>query len=157
MNSVTENLSRKIVIRCTLVNASQFAYAFKYGNAKIGLKVTKPENRISFHHRNTPSLAVSPMATTSENPKPSEPLPSAIQAYWLPAILFCASVFFQLVAIPRSFPPSHYDALGIKSFSSIELVNEAYQQLSSNCYFNVLVLSVNTVWCNHQNCTANSS
>ncbi|KAI3820850.1 hypothetical protein L1987_08400 [Smallanthus sonchifolius] len=72
------------------------------------------------------------MATTSENPKPSEPLPSAIQAYWLPAILFCASMFFQLVAIPRSFPPSHYDALRIKSFSSIEQVNEAYQQLSSN-------------------------
>ncbi|KAL9995494.1 hypothetical protein Hdeb2414_s0687g00935751 [Helianthus debilis subsp. tardiflorus] len=49
------------------------------------------------------------MATKSENPKPPKPLPSVIQAYWLPAILFCASMFFQLVAIPRSFPPSHYD------------------------------------------------
>ncbi|KAJ0790009.1 putative protein-disulfide reductase [Helianthus annuus] len=72
------------------------------------------------------------MATKSENPKPPKPLPSVIQAYWLPAILFCASMFFQLVAIPRSFPPSHYDALGIKSFSSIEQVNEAYQKLYLN-------------------------
>ncbi|KAL8244129.1 hypothetical protein R6Q59_010387 [Mikania micrantha] len=67
------------------------------------------------------------MAKTSENPKPS-----IIQAYWLPAMLFCASMFFQLVAIPRSFPPSHYDVLGIKSFSSIEQLNEAYKQLSSD-------------------------
>ncbi|XP_024976391.1 uncharacterized protein LOC112514274 isoform X1 [Cynara cardunculus var. scolymus] len=72
------------------------------------------------------------MATTSEIPKPkSELLPSIVMAYWLPAILFCASMFFQLVAIPRSFPPSHYDVLGIKSYGSIEQVNEAYRQLSS--------------------------
>ncbi|KAK9080429.1 hypothetical protein SSX86_000187 [Deinandra increscens subsp. villosa] len=72
------------------------------------------------------------MATKSENPKSPEPSPSVIQAYWFPEILFCASMFFQLVAIPRSFPPSHYDALGIRPFSSIEQVNEAYQQLSSD-------------------------
>ncbi|KAJ9568296.1 hypothetical protein OSB04_004262 [Centaurea solstitialis] len=75
------------------------------------------------------------MATTnsSEIPKPkSEALPSIIKSYWLPAILFCASMFFQLVAIPRSFPPSHYDVLGIKSYGSIEQVNEAYRKLSSN-------------------------
>ncbi|KAL8244127.1 hypothetical protein R6Q59_010385 [Mikania micrantha] len=51
------------------------------------------------------------MAKTSENPKPS-----IIQAYWLPAMLFCASMFFQLVAIPRSFPPSHYDVFGDQVF-----------------------------------------
>ncbi|KAL7598254.1 hypothetical protein Lser_V15G21596 [Lactuca serriola] len=81
------------------------------------------------------------MATTSENPKATIPeipkaksgsLPSIVKAYWLPAILFSASMFFQLVALPRSFPPSHYDVLGIKTYSSIEQVNEAYQHLSSN-------------------------
>ncbi|KAI3504671.1 hypothetical protein L1887_26318 [Cichorium endivia] len=102
------------------------------------------ENRIFLHHCNNQSiqlLALLPMATTSENPKAtiseipkakSESLPSIIKAYWLPAILFSASMFFQLVAIPRSFPPSHYDVLGIKTYSSIEQVNEAYQTLSSN-------------------------
>ncbi|XP_076918424.1 uncharacterized protein LOC143578843 isoform X1 [Bidens hawaiensis] len=73
------------------------------------------------------------MATTSENPTASKPsLPSVIKAYWLPAVLFTAFMFFQLVAIPRSFPPSHYDVLGIKSFSSVEQVNGAYQKLYSN-------------------------
>nr|XP_043607357.1 uncharacterized protein LOC122579285 isoform X2 [Erigeron canadensis] len=75
------------------------------------------------------------MATKPEIPKPkSEATPAVaiVKAYWLPAILFLAAMFFQLVAIPRSFPPSHYDVLGIPSFGSIEEVNEAYQQLSSN-------------------------
>ncbi|KAK9080433.1 hypothetical protein SSX86_000191 [Deinandra increscens subsp. villosa] len=93
----------------------------------------EPENLLlSPYHSNSCRLSPSPMATKSENPKSPEPSPSVIQAYWFPAILFCASMFFQLVAIPRSFPPSHYDALGIRPFSSIEQVNEAYQQLSSD-------------------------
>ncbi|KAL4566500.1 hypothetical protein LXL04_030616 [Taraxacum kok-saghyz] len=86
-------------------------------------------------------LAPPAMATTSETLKTpiseipkakSGSFPSIVKAYWLPAILFSASMFFQLVAIPRSFPPSHYDVLGIKTYSSIEQVNEAYQHLSSN-------------------------
>nr|GEV86646.1 DnaJ heat shock N-terminal domain-containing protein [Tanacetum cinerariifolium] len=76
------------------------------------------------------------MATPSSPviPKPqSKPSPAAIiKAYWLPAILFSGAMFFQLVAIPRSFPPSHYDVLGLKGYSSTEQVGETYHKLHSD-------------------------
>ncbi|KAA8542456.1 hypothetical protein F0562_023408 [Nyssa sinensis] len=56
---------------------------------------------------------------------------STLRAYSLPLILFIASMFYQLTIIPRSYPPSHYDVLGIKRYSSIEEVTEAYEKLSS--------------------------
>ncbi|XP_057952324.1 uncharacterized protein LOC131146631 [Malania oleifera] len=56
---------------------------------------------------------------------------SALRAYWLPLILFSASLFFQLIVIPSSFPPSHYEVLGIARYSSIEEVTDAYEKLLS--------------------------
>lgn len=40
---------------------------------------------------------------------------AAAKRYWLPLVLFALGFFFQLVVLPRSFPPSHYD--GTRSFS----------------------------------------
>ncbi|KAJ4841047.1 hypothetical protein Tsubulata_009388 [Turnera subulata] len=60
------------------------------------------------------------------------PLTAAtIKAYAIPLFLLSVSVFYQLVVLPRSFPPSHYDALGIKRFSPVEEVNDAFEKLSS--------------------------
>lgn len=56
---------------------------------------------------------------------------SKVKAYWAPLILFGLGLFYQLVVLPRSFPPSHYDALGIKPYSSVEQVKEAYEKFSS--------------------------
>ncbi|KAI7985525.1 hypothetical protein LOK49_LG14G00646 [Camellia lanceoleosa] len=56
---------------------------------------------------------------------------SVLKAYWFPLILFAASMFYQLLILPRSYPPSHYDVLGIKRYSSMEQVTEAYEKFSS--------------------------
>nr|GMD07660.1 DnaJ homolog subfamily C member 16 isoform X1 [Ipomoea batatas] len=55
----------------------------------------------------------------------------ALKTYWLPLTLFVASLCFQLLVTPHFFPPSHYDVLGIKRYSSIEEVTKAYEKLSS--------------------------
>ncbi|OMO49845.1 hypothetical protein CCACVL1_30783 [Corchorus capsularis] len=52
-----------------------------------------------------------------------------IKAYSVPLILFSLSMLYQLVILPRSFPPSHYDVLEIKMYSSMEAVIEAYENL----------------------------
>ncbi|XVE56902.1 hypothetical protein DITRI_Ditri04bG0047800 [Diplodiscus trichospermus] len=54
-----------------------------------------------------------------------------IKAYAVPLILFSLAMLYQLVLLPRSFPPSHYDVLGIKTYGSIEDVKEAYENLES--------------------------
>ncbi|KAL5544522.1 hypothetical protein UlMin_008306 [Ulmus minor] len=51
---------------------------------------------------------------------------SIIRAYSVPLVLFVGAMFYQLVVIPNSFPPSHYDVLGLKRYSSIEEVKTAY-------------------------------
>ncbi|KAG6743093.1 hypothetical protein POTOM_054039 [Populus tomentosa] len=56
---------------------------------------------------------------------------SKIKAYSVPVFLFSLSVFYQLVVLPRSFPASHYDVLGIKRYSSVEEVKEAYDKMNS--------------------------
>ncbi|OVA12210.1 DnaJ domain [Macleaya cordata] len=56
---------------------------------------------------------------------------SVLKAYSVPLLLFSLAIFFQLFVIPTSFPPSHYEVLGIKPYSSIEEVAEAYEKLSS--------------------------
>uniref|UniRef100_A0A803R088 J domain-containing protein n=1 Tax=Cannabis sativa TaxID=3483 RepID=A0A803R088_CANSA len=56
---------------------------------------------------------------------------STIKAYSVPLALFLVAMFYQVVLIPKSFPPSHYDALLINKYSSIEEVKEAYEKLSS--------------------------
>ncbi|ONK75426.1 uncharacterized protein A4U43_C03F16720 [Asparagus officinalis] len=54
-----------------------------------------------------------------------------MKRYSVPLVLFAVGLFFQLVVLPNSYPPSHYDVLGIKPYSSIEDVTEAYEKLSS--------------------------
>lgn len=56
---------------------------------------------------------------------------SILKAYWIPLTLFALFVLFQLVLLPNSFPPSHYDVLQISRKSSIEQVKEAYENFVS--------------------------
>ncbi|CAN1296522.1 DnaJ homolog subfamily C member 10 [Linum perenne] len=71
------------------------------------------------------------MAGDSSKP-PTSSMASRIKAYSVPLLLFSLSLFYQLAVLPNSFPPSHYDVLGIKRFSSVEEVKDAYEKLSSN-------------------------
>ncbi|KAL8091445.1 hypothetical protein AgCh_033891 [Apium graveolens] len=57
---------------------------------------------------------------------------SILKAYSIPLILFILSLYCQLIIIPRSFPTSHYDVLGIKLDSSIEEVTDAYRDLTAH-------------------------
>jgi Zn-dependent membrane protease YugP len=36
-------------------------------------------------------------------------IPAEVRRYWLPISLFTAGFLFQLIVLPRHFPPSHYD------------------------------------------------
>ncbi|XAR50029.1 Protein-disulfide reductase [Bertholletia excelsa] len=56
---------------------------------------------------------------------------SVLKAYWFPLILFASSMVYQLVVLPRSYPPSHYSVLGINERASIEEVTEAHKKLLS--------------------------
>ncbi|KAK1565010.1 hypothetical protein Q3G72_016772 [Acer saccharum] len=56
---------------------------------------------------------------------------SKMKAYSVPLFLFVLALFYQLFLLPRSFPPSHYDVLGIKRYTSIEQVKSAYDELYS--------------------------
>ncbi|WCJ35916.1 DNAJ heat shock N-terminal domain-containing protein [Euphorbia peplus] len=56
---------------------------------------------------------------------------TAIKAYAVPLLLFSLSLFYQLVVLPRSFPLTHYDVLGVAKYSSIDEVKNAYEKLSS--------------------------
>ncbi|KAK6123167.1 hypothetical protein DH2020_043069 [Rehmannia glutinosa] len=56
---------------------------------------------------------------------------STLKAYALPLFLLAASVFYQLVVLPRNFPPSYYDVLGVPKYSSIEEVTRAYEKITS--------------------------
>ncbi|WOK97578.1 hypothetical protein Cni_G06286 [Canna indica] len=58
----------------------------------------------------------------------------AAKRYSLPTILFALGFFFQLVLLPRSFPPTHYDVLGVKRNASIEEVTFAYENLTANLF-----------------------
>ncbi|XP_059644075.1 uncharacterized protein LOC132285859 [Cornus florida] len=68
----------------------------------------------------------------SDNPMARPSMASILKAYSLPLILFTVSMYYQLFVIPRSFPVSHYDVLGINRDNSIEEVTDAYEKLSSN-------------------------
>ncbi|MCL7031837.1 hypothetical protein MKW94_029295 [Papaver nudicaule] len=56
---------------------------------------------------------------------------SLLKAYLFPLILLSLAISFHLFVIPSSSPISHYDVLGIKQYSSIEEVTEAYEKFSS--------------------------
>ncbi|CAL5362252.1 unnamed protein product [Camellia sinensis] len=79
------------------------------------------------------SLSKTSLATrvSPEIPTAKSSLVSVLKAYWFPLILFASSMFNQLLILPRSYPPSHYDVLGIKRYSSMEQVTEAYEKFSS--------------------------
>ncbi|XP_059303624.1 uncharacterized protein LOC132055693 [Lycium ferocissimum] len=72
-----------------------------------------------------------PSVRVPTKPPVTYPVLLTLKAYFIPFILFSASVFYQLIVIPRAFPRSHYDSLGIRAHSSIEDVSQAYEKLSS--------------------------
>ncbi|KAL3528409.1 hypothetical protein ACH5RR_007731 [Cinchona calisaya] len=92
------------------------------------------------------------MATTTTTGRPPLPqpmaavsissIPSILKAYSIPLFLLGIALFFQLVVTPRSFPPSHYDVLGVKKYASIEEVTQAYEKLTSHRDSGVPVPSV---------------
>ncbi|KAL9155960.1 hypothetical protein ABFS82_09G041100 [Erythranthe guttata] len=65
------------------------------------------------------------------NPISASSVKSTLKAYFVPLLLLAASIFFQLVVVPRNFPPSYYDVLGIPKYSSIEEVTRAYERITS--------------------------
>ncbi|KAG9451366.1 hypothetical protein H6P81_011331 [Aristolochia fimbriata] len=60
-----------------------------------------------------------------------------LKRYALPLTLFSLSIIFQLIVVPSTFPPSHYDVLGVRQFSSIQEVTEAYEKLTEKWNTNV--------------------
>ncbi|KAG2321275.1 hypothetical protein Bca4012_055790 [Brassica carinata] len=66
-----------------------------------------------------------------ETPSPSSSMPSVLRAYAAPIFIFVLSMFFQLFLLPRSFPTSHYDILGVKTYGSVDDVREAYDAIAS--------------------------
>ncbi|XP_042041967.1 uncharacterized protein LOC121787330 [Salvia splendens] len=80
------------------------------------------------------------MATPGRQNLPNNPPTiSSIKHYYIPLLLLATSVFFQLVVLPRSFPPSHYDVLGIPKYSSVEEVTQAYEKITSRWNSSVTV------------------
>ncbi|GJN33197.1 hypothetical protein PR202_gb21768 [Eleusine coracana subsp. coracana] len=57
-------------------------------------------------------------------------IPPVVRRYWLPILLITAGFLFHLLVLPHSYPPTHYDVLGIERFAPVEKVVEAYEQLS---------------------------
>ncbi|XP_057516173.1 uncharacterized protein LOC130797569 [Amaranthus tricolor] len=83
-----------------------------------------------------PSSSPSPQSTANNSSSPPKKLSdsqitSLIKAYWIPATLFSLFMLFHLVFIPKAFPVSHYDVLGVSRRSSIEEVKEAYDNFVS--------------------------
>ncbi|CAA7013673.1 unnamed protein product [Microthlaspi erraticum] len=65
-----------------------------------------------------------------ETPSPPSMI-SVLRAYAAPIFIFILAMFFQLFLLPRSFPPSHYDVLGVKMYSPVDDVREAYENIAS--------------------------
>ncbi|XP_010532213.2 PREDICTED: uncharacterized protein LOC104808258 [Tarenaya hassleriana] len=64
-------------------------------------------------------------------PLNSSSMMSTLRAYAAPIFIFFLAMFFQLFLLPRSFPPSHYDVLGVTRHCSAEEVREAYESFES--------------------------
>lgn len=64
-----------------------------------------------------------------ESPSSSSSMPSVLRAYAAPIFIFVLAMFFQLFLLPRSFPTSHYDVLGVKTYGSEDDVREAYEAI----------------------------
>ncbi|CAN6484515.1 unnamed protein product [Victoria cruziana] len=56
-------------------------------------------------------------------------LVSFLRRYGLPLSLLVIAIFWQIFVLPSAFPPSRYDALGVKMYCSIEEVRDAYTKL----------------------------
>ncbi|KAJ3700029.1 hypothetical protein LUZ61_003734 [Rhynchospora tenuis] len=59
-------------------------------------------------------------------------IPLFLKKYWIPLLLFAAGLFCQLVLLPSSYPPTHYEVLKLGRDASVEEVTKAYEQLSQN-------------------------
>ncbi|XP_013749388.1 dnaJ homolog subfamily C member 16-like isoform X2 [Brassica napus] len=66
-----------------------------------------------------------------ESPSLSSSMSSVLRAYAAPIFIFVLAMFFQLFLLPRSFPTSHYDVLGVKTYGSVDDVREAYEAIAS--------------------------
>ncbi|OAY62782.1 DnaJ subfamily C member 10 [Ananas comosus] len=64
-------------------------------------------------------------------------IPPLLKRYWIPILLFALGLFFQLVVLPSSYPPTHYDVLGVKRYASIEEVTKAYEEISNKWHSRV--------------------
>ncbi|XP_010498278.1 PREDICTED: uncharacterized protein LOC104775990 [Camelina sativa] len=71
------------------------------------------------------------MAKETPSSSASASMPSILRAYAVPILLFFLAMLFQLYLLPLSFPPSHYDVLGVKMYSSVDDVKEAYDNIAS--------------------------
>lgn len=71
------------------------------------------------------------MVRVSSGGAASSSMASTLKAYSIPLVLLAAAIFLQLFVIPNSFPLNHYDVLGIKRYSTVEEVAEAYEKFSS--------------------------
>ncbi|XP_057836320.1 uncharacterized protein LOC131046567 isoform X2 [Cryptomeria japonica] len=56
---------------------------------------------------------------------------STARTYALPGILVSMAVVWQLFILPKTFPRSHYEVIGVKSNSSSDEIFEAYERLTS--------------------------
>ncbi|XP_038972003.1 uncharacterized protein LOC103705749 isoform X2 [Phoenix dactylifera] len=61
-------------------------------------------------------------------------IPPVLKRYSFPLFLFTLGLFFQIAVLPSSFPPTHYQVLGVKRYASVEEVTEAYDKLSTKWF-----------------------
>ncbi|KAG1334440.1 DnaJ subfamily C member 10 [Cocos nucifera] len=61
-------------------------------------------------------------------------IPPVLKRYSIPLFLFTLGLFFQIVVLPSSFPPTHYAVLGVKTHASVQEVTEAYEKLSAKWF-----------------------
>jgi hypothetical protein len=70
-------------------------------------------------------------------------IPPVVRRYWLPILLITAGFLFQLLVLPRSYPPSHYD--GESSLPSPRLALRYSTPLI--CSRSEICFSVGLLWC----------
>jgi hypothetical protein len=59
--------------------------------------------------KQTPIPSPFPPAPRRPSPSMAMEIPAEVRRYWLPILLFTAGFLFQLLVLPRHFPPTHYD------------------------------------------------
>ncbi|KAK4437043.1 hypothetical protein Salat_0038200 [Sesamum alatum] len=76
-------------------------------------------------------MAIPGRQTPAHNQASISSVKSTLRAYYVPLLFLTAALFCQLVVLPRNYPPTHYDVLGIPMYSSIEEVTRAYEKITS--------------------------